>query len=170
MEKEIQKNRKGKRGALAGRRLASSPLAEASPARERAIPLLAPAPASTHDGRPRRAAVASRQGSATAWRASTGLDTPWSATRSARPRPPPPPRPFEPLLSLSLLLSPSPVRSSDLGPPLLAELSRSTPAKFSTQFRNRGRHSLPLRLPHPLRTLNRQRKHRSNPGHSPEHG
>ena len=54
------------------------------------------------DGRPRRAATASRQGSAAAWRACAGLDTPWSATGSARPRPPPPPLPFPLIHSPSL--------------------------------------------------------------------
>jgi len=80
--KRNSKKGKGKGGALAGRGLAFRPLAEAGPAHQRAFPLPVPAPASTRDGRPRRAAVASRQNSAAAWRACAGVDTPWSATRS----------------------------------------------------------------------------------------
>ena len=85
MGKKFKKNGKGK-GGLTGRDLASGPLAKAGPAHERAFPVPVPAPASTHDGRLRRAALASRQGSAVAWRACAGVDTPWSATRSPRSR------------------------------------------------------------------------------------
>ena len=65
--KRNSKKWKRERGALAGRGLTSSPLAEAGPAHESAFPL--PAPTSMRDGRPHRAAVASRQGSTAAWRA-----------------------------------------------------------------------------------------------------
>ena len=44
LEKEIQKSGKRKGGALAGRGLASCPLAKAGPARPRVIPLPAPVP------------------------------------------------------------------------------------------------------------------------------
>jgi len=64
-------------------------------------------------------------------------------------------------LSLSLL-RPRAAATSAARPPLLAELYHSTSAKSPTQSRTWGRHSLPLRLLHLLRTLNRQGKPCSN--------
>ena len=105
-KKEIQtKNRKGKGGALAGHGLASGPLAEAGLAHEHAFPLPVPAPASTREGQPRRATVASRLGSTAAWRACGGVDMPWSATRSPRSRLLLPPMPFALFHSPSLALA-----------------------------------------------------------------
>ena len=92
---------KGK-GALAGRGLASGPLAEAGPAHERAFPIPAPALVSTRDSWPRRAAVASRQSSAATWRPCAEVDTPWSATRRPRSRSLLPPLPFALVHSPSL--------------------------------------------------------------------
>jgi len=81
---------KGK-GALARRGLASSPLAEAGPARPRSTPSPRPRQSRVHTcGRPRRDALARRLRSAAAWRACGDLDAPWSATRCARLRSPSP--------------------------------------------------------------------------------
>ena len=102
--KRIQKNIENGARVPAGRRLASGPLAEAGLARKRT--LLPPrVRARARDGRSRRAAVASRQSSAAAWRLRADLDTPWSATRCAWPRPPLPTLPFAPVGSSSLALS-----------------------------------------------------------------
>ena len=59
--------------------------------------------------------MASRQSSTAAWRACDGLDAPWSATRSSRPRPPPSPLPDAPLCSRSRPLSRS--RAAAAAPP-----------------------------------------------------
>ena len=102
-------------------------------------PALSPPPSPRSRPRPRadsarRDAVARRQGSAAAWRACDGVETPWSATRCPRSRSPPPPLPFAPLSSLSPSLSRS--RAALAAPPhaIAADgselLSRPAPALF----------------------------------------
>jgi hypothetical protein len=104
LRKEIQKKIEKGKGALAGRGLASGPLAEAGLARPR-LPLPPPRARARvrARGRPRRAAVARRQSLAAAWRACGGVETPWSATRSPWTRPPKPPLPFAPSTARSRL-------------------------------------------------------------------
>ena len=127
MEKRNSKRIEKGKGALAGRGLTSGPLAEAGLARPRSPP--SPRPCRVHArGRPRRAAVASRQSSTTAWRTCGDLDAPWSATRCARPRPPLSPLPFAPASSSSLALSLS--LYARRAPPSPLEL-RALPRPFS---------------------------------------
>ena len=105
LRKEIQKNRKRKGGRQqATASLLAHWLKPAQLARARPFPRTHARAVSTR-GRPRCAAVASRQSSAAAWRACGSLDVPQSATRSARPRPPPSLLPNAPLCSCSRPLS-----------------------------------------------------------------
>ena len=133
LRKEIQKKmEKGKGGASRPRpRFCPTGRSRLGP------PAHSPPPSPRSRSRPRadsarRGAVARRQGSAAAWRACDGVETPWSATRCPRSRSPPPPLPFAPLSSLSPSLSRS--RAALAAPPhaIAADgselLSRPAPA------------------------------------------
>ena len=76
MGKRISKKLKREKGDASRPRPRFWPAGRSRPSSPARLHLPSPAPASTRDGRPRRAAVASRQGSATTWRACTGVDAP----------------------------------------------------------------------------------------------